>query len=199
MATRAGSPRIVPSREGRLVRVAAQQSFRVVDVEGAQVGDLFAFAVANLGEHLSASHTRAATSRLFPRPGEFFYSSRRRPLLEFVADDSPGVHDMLIAACDRERYAALGAPDHASCADNLRRALAAEGLAVGVVPQPVNLFMNIPVLDGSEVGWLPAQTHAGDSVTLRALDDLVVVLCACPQDLVEINAGEPTPLAIELL
>lgn len=181
------------------MRVAAEQSLRVVDVEGGQVGDLFAFAADDLDEHLSASHTRAATSRLFPRPGEAFHSNRRRPLLALVADDSPGVHDMLIAACDPPRYAALGAPDHPSCADNLGAALAAAGLAVGHVPQPVNLFMRIPVLDGAELGWLPAESAAGDSVTLRALTDLVVVLSACPQDLVDINAGAPTPLAIELL
>jgi uncharacterized protein YcgI (DUF1989 family) len=200
MPTVAPSQRVVvPPREGRLVRVAAEQSLRVIDVEGGQVGDLFAFAADDPDEHLSASHTRAVTSRLFPLPGEAFQSDRRRPLLTLVEDDSPGVHDMLIAACDPPRYAALGAPGHASCAENLERALAAEGLAAGHVPQPVNLFMRIPVLDGADLGWLPAESAAGDSVTLRAERDLVVVLSACPQDLVGINAGAPTALAIELL
>lgn len=199
MSTRASSERIeVPAREGRLIRVAAEQSFRVVDVEGGQVGDLFAFAADDLTEHVSASHTRGHVNRLFPVPGESFVSNRRRPLLTLVADDSPGVHDMLIAACDAERYAALGAPAHASCAENLQRALAAEGLATPVVPQPVNLFMNIRVHDGQLV-WLPAPTKPGDSVTLHAEDDLIVVLSACPQDLVDINGGEPSSLAIELL
>lgn len=189
---------IVPAREARSVRVAAGQTFRVVDVEGGQVGDLFAFADGDPSEFLSASHTRAATSRLFPAPGEAFVSSRRRPMLELVADDSPGAHDMLIAACDPERYRGLGVEGgHASCAENLATALAAHGLHLPFVPQPVNVFMNIPVVDGV-LEWLPAATRAGASLTLRALADLLVVLSACPQDVVGINGGQPSPLAIEL-
>ena len=99
----------VPARgaaRGRRRRPAA--TFRVIDVEGGQVGDLFAFVAGDRDEYLSASHTRAHTQRLFPAIGEPFVSNRRRPLLELVADDSPGVHDMLIAACDPERYRELG-------------------------------------------------------------------------------------------
>ena len=183
----------VPAREGRALRVAAGRSLRVIDVVGGQVGDLFAFAAPD--EYLSASHTRAHTRRLFPAVGEAFHSNRRRPLLELVADDSPGVHDMLIAACDPERYRELGVHGpHASCAENLRHAFP----GAPFVPQPVNLFMNIPVVDG-EVEFLPASTQPGDSVTLRALADVDVVLSACPQDVLRINGGEPTPLRIELL
>jgi uncharacterized protein YcgI (DUF1989 family) len=188
----------VPAAGVRWVEVSAGREFRIVDVEGGQVGDLFAFRLADPREFLSASHTRAQTSRLFPAVGERFLSSCRRPLLELVADDSPGVHDMLIAACDPERYRALGAADHASCAGNLRGALAERGISPACVPQPVNLFMNVPVVDG-RLEWLPAPTSPGASITFRALDDVLVVLSACPQDIVGINGGRPTPLAIELL
>ena len=73
--------------------------------EGGQVGDLFAFCLDDLGEYLSAEHTRAELFRLFPRVGESFVSNRRRPILLFEADTSPGFHDMLFAACDAARYA----------------------------------------------------------------------------------------------
>jgi uncharacterized protein YcgI (DUF1989 family) len=190
---------VVPAAEGRAAAVAAGQSFKVVDVEGGQVGDLFAFAPGDATEYLSASHTRAHTSRLFPSVGEHFVSNRRRPLLELVADDSPGAHDMLIAACDAERYRGLGIDGwHASCAENLRRALASHGVQAPCVPQPVNLFMNIPVDDG-RLDWLPAASGPGASVTLRALADVLVVVSACPQDVVAINGGRPTELAIEIV
>ncbi|HEV2999139.1 MAG TPA: urea carboxylase-associated family protein [Solirubrobacteraceae bacterium] len=200
MSTRTGSGTIaVPAGEGRAVRVAAGQSFRVVDVEGGQVGDLFAFADGDVSEHVSASHTRARNDRLFPAIGQPFVSNRRRPLLELVADDSPGVHDMLIAACDGERYRQLGVEGwHASCAENLVTALGALGLRAPCVPQPINVFMNVPVADG-RLEWLPAVTAPGDSVTMRAVADVLVVLSACPQDVVHINGGQPTELAIELL
>jgi uncharacterized protein YcgI (DUF1989 family) len=189
---------LVPAREGRAVDVRAGARFRVVDLDGGQVGDLFVFARDDPAEHVSAAHTRAHLSRLFPLPGQAFVSDRRRPVLVLEADDSPGVHDMLIAACDPARYEALGRPGHASCADNLRAALTRRGIDLCTVPQPINLFMNIPVSDGA-LGWEPALTPAGASVTFRALTDLVVVLSACPQDLIDINGGQPTALAVDLL
>jgi uncharacterized protein YcgI (DUF1989 family) len=42
-------------------------------------------------------------------------------------------------------------------------------------------------------------TSAGDSITLRAEMDTIVVASACPQDIVPINDRNPTSIAIELL
>ena len=195
----------VPGASGRAVRVRAGELVRIVDVAGGQVGDVFAFAADGMGEqpadeHHSAAHTRAATSRLFPAIGEPFVTNRRRPILTLVADTSPGEHDMLIAACDPQRYAQLGAPGHRSCAANMREALAAIGHAyAGPTPQPINVFMRIPVGTDGSLTWLPAPTAAGDAITFRAELDAVVVVSSCPQDLVGINRGAPSPLAIEVL
>ena len=190
----------VPGGAGRAVRVRAGELVRVVDRDGGQVGDVFAFAAGNSDEHLSGAHTRAATSRLFPAVGEAFVTDRRRPILTLVADTSPGRHDMLIAACDPQRYAQLGAPGHRSCATNLREALAAVGHPYsGPVPQPINVFMRIPVAADGTLSWLPAPTAPGDAITFRAELDAVVVVSSCPQDLVGINRGAPSPLAVEVL
>jgi uncharacterized protein YcgI (DUF1989 family) len=189
---------VVPAGGGRAVWVRRGEQVRVVDVEGGQVGDLFAFAAGDPSEYLSASHTRTATSSLFPRIGDHFLTNRRRPILKLVADTSPGVHDMLIAACDPARYRALGVPEHASCADNLRNALAQIGFVDAVVPQPVNLFMNIPVGDGGGLRWLPAVSRPGDAVTFAAAMDCAVMVSACPMDLNSINGERLTPLAIDI-
>jgi len=190
----------VPAREGRGVRVAAGQRFRVIDVEGGQVADTFAFRAGDVSEYHSAEHTRAYVSRLFPRLGEHFVTNHRRPILTLEDDASPGVHDMLCAACDPERYTGLGVQGwHASCQENLRRAMAELGFEHVEVPQPINLFMNIPVREGGELGWEPAPTRPGDSVTLRAEMDCLVVVSACPQDIVAINNQDPTSIAIEVL
>lgn len=189
---------VVAAGTGRAVVLRKGDRIQVIDVEGAQVGDVFAFAAGDPDEYLSASHTRTVTGRLFPAVGEHFVTNRRRPILRLVADTSPGVHDMLIAACDRERYRLLGAPEHRSCADNLREALAGIGVGVGVVPQPVNIFMNIPVTDGGRLSWLPAVSRAGDAVTFEADIDCVVVVSACPMDLNAINGERVTDLALEL-
>lgn len=191
---------LVPAGEGRAARIGAGQRFSVVSLEDRQVGDLWAFNAHDPSEHQSASHTRSVTDRLFPHVGEQFVTDRRRPILTLIEDSSPGRHDMLIAACDPARYAGLGAPGHRSCATNLREALAALGLAgaAPTVPQPINVFMRIPVAPDGTLSWLPAETRPGDRVTFRAEMDCVIVLSACPQDLVGINGGRPTPLAIDL-
>ena len=162
---------MVPAGEGRAVRVSAGRRVRVVDVEGGQVGDLFAFAADDPSEHLSAAHTRSVTSRLFPQVGESFVTGRRRPILELADDTSPGEHDMLIAACDPARYEALGAPGHPSCARNLELALEGLGLATPVTPQPVNVFMRIPVEESGRLRWLPAEGRPGDTSTVKAARD----------------------------
>jgi len=190
---------VVPAGGGRAVVLRAGQRARVIDTEGAQVGDVFAFAADDPTEHLSASHTRTHTSRLFPRIGEAFVTNRRRPILTLVGDTSPGTHDMLIAACDPERYRALGAPEHASCAENLRNSLAQIGSHTDVIPQPVNVFMRIPVGESGDLGWLPAASRPGDAITFAAEIDCVFVVSACPQDLTDINGERPTAMEIEVL
>ncbi len=190
----------IPAREGRGVEVAGGQRFRVVDVEGGQVADTFAFCADDVSEFHSAEHTRVHVNRLFPRPGEHFVTNRRRPILLFQEDATPGIHDMLCAACDPWRYEGLGVEGwHASCRENLEQAMAELGQPKVQIPQPINLFMNIPVRPGGELGWEPAPTKAGDYVVLRAELDCYVVVSACPQDIVPINDKNPTPVAIELL
>jgi uncharacterized protein len=189
----------VPAREGRGFKLRARDRVRVIDPEGGQVADVFAFSVDDSSEYHSAEHTRAHVSRLFPRVGEHFVTNRRRPILTLEADDSPGIHDMLCAACDPTRYQGLGVEGwHASCQENLLGAMRQLGVQRVEVPQPINLFMNIPVGAEAELDWLPAPTRPGDSTTLRAELDCYVVVSACPQDIVQINAGSPGPIELEI-
>jgi uncharacterized protein YcgI (DUF1989 family) len=189
----------VPATEGIAVNVDAGQRIAIIDVDGGQVGDVFAFHRDDLTEYLSASHTRAHNFRVFPAVGEPFVSNLRRPMLRLLADTSPGYHDLLIAACDPPRYAQLGVEGwHASCAENLMTALARVGLAVAHVPQPFNIFMRTPPREDGTIAFLPAESAPGDRVELEALIDLVLVVSACPSDLVGINAGVLSDLAIEL-
>jgi hypothetical protein len=190
----------IPATEGRAVTVPAGQAFRIIDVEGKQVADLFAFNAGDVSEYHSAMHTRAAVSHLFPKVGEAFVTNHRRPILTLLADNTPAVHDMLIAPCDPERYQGLGVVEwHASCRENLELAMRGLGHDRICVPASINLFMNIPVASDGVLGWDPAVTRAGDSITLRSEMDAIVVVSACPQDIVPINDRNPTSIAIELL
>jgi uncharacterized protein YcgI (DUF1989 family) len=189
----------IPAREGRGARISAGDRVRVIDPEGGQVADVFAFCTDDPTEYHSAEHTRVYVDRLFPVVGEQFVTNRRRPILTLEADDSPGVHDMLCAACDPTRYQGLGVEGwHASCQENLLAVMRELGVDRVEVPQPINLFMNIPIGIDAELGWLPAPTRPGDSTTLRAELDCYLVVSACPQDLVQINAGAPGPIRLEI-
>jgi uncharacterized protein len=76
--------------------------------------------------------------------------------------------------------------------------LAHSGVSTDVVPQPVNLFMNIPVDAEGDLTWLAAVSRPGDAVTFTAEMDCVVVVSACPMDLNSINGDGLTPLAIDV-
>lgn len=189
----------VAARTGLAVEVAKGQRVTIVDLDGGQVGDFFAFNSNDMSEYLSASHTRAFNSRVFPLPGQPFVSSRRRPMLRVLKDTSPGYHDMLIAACDPPRYEQLGVEGwHASCAENLTAALDKAGRATPHVPQPFNVFMRTPATLEGEIVWLLAESKAGDRFEMEALQDLVVVLSSCPSELSGINAGELSDLELEV-
>lgn len=190
----------VPAREGRAVVLGKGQTIRIVNTHGTQVCDTWAFNRDDLSEFLSFEHARAAFNGIIPHAGDALVTNHRRPILTLVADTSPGIHDTLIAACDLWRYRGLGVKGyHDSCADNLRMALMAIGLRTREVPQPFNLWMNIPVKSDYSIDWLPPVSKAGDYVDLKAEMDCVVVMSACPQDIIPINNLKPVDVHFQVL
>lgn len=184
----------LPAREGRAFRLARGQRVRLYNTHGTQVVDCWAFVADDLAEFMSMEHSRVGIRRVNPRPGDTMLSNRRRPILTLDEDTTPGVHDTLIAACDRYRYEQLGAKGpHANCTDNLRAALGALGLVPPETPAPLNLFMNIPIGPDGAVRFEPTVARPGDHVTLLAQRDAIVVFSACPQDMVPINGRDMVP------
>lgn len=189
----------IPARTGGGLRVATGEFVQVVDVAGQQCADFFAFSVEDPREYLSAEHTRVAVDRLFPQVAQSFRSSLRRPMLQLEEDHSPGIHDMLFAACDPARYAQYGVSGHASCAENLRAALRRLGVEPCHVPQPVNFFMNVAVRPDGRVEFGAPQTSAGDYVLLKAFMDCFVVVSACPQEWNPAANYHPSDLLLRVL
>ncbi len=192
----------IPARRGRAARLSRGQSIRIINTHGRQVVDTWAFSTADLREFLSMEHLRATLTRIFPRAGDHLVSNRRRPILYFAEDTSPGVHDTLMAACDDHRYRLLGCTEyHDNCTDNLFAALRDIGLAAPACPSPLNLWMNIPVARDGATEWGVPASKPGDFVVLRAEMDCVVAMSACPQDILPINgeARAPTEAHFEIL
>jgi uncharacterized protein len=186
----------IPARRGAATKLTAGQSVRVINTFGQQVVDTWAFVAADIREFMSMEHTRIFISRIIPKVGDALVTNHRRPILTLTEDTSGGIHDTLVAACDRWRYELLGAVGyHDNCTDNLAAGLAALGLAPPETPSPLNLFMNIPVIDGNVIDVLPPISTPGSHVTLRAELDCIVAFSACPQDMVPINGAAMTPTA----
>ncbi len=184
----------IPARGGKAARVAEGQLVTVINTHGQQVVDTWAFNAADINEFMSMAASRSTVLNLCPGIGDSFATNRRRPILTVVEDSSPGRHDTLLAACNRERYAELGVEgDHDNCTDNLAAALAALGLETSHTPSPLNLFMNIPWTDSGALSFEAPMSKPGDRIVMRAEIDLVVAFSACPQDLVPVNGENCQP------
>ena len=185
----------IPARRGKAAFVAAGQVVTVINTHGEQVVDTWAFNRHDMAEFMSMEHSRATHHHLIPHVGDALLTNKRRPILTLIEDTAGGVHDTVMAACDRYRYEELGCTEyHDNCTDNLAEGLAALGLTPPETPSPLNLFMNIPWTAEGELSFDPPVSTPGSYVRLRAEMGLVIAFSACPQDILPINgtAGKPT-------
>ena len=190
----------IPPRCGVAVKLQASQQLQVENTHGTQVCDFWAYLAAYMGQFLSMSHCRTWLQSVFPKIGDRLVTNRRHPVLEIISDTSPGVHDTVMSCCDLTRYQLLGCTEyHDNCTDNLRMALNAIGLEAPNVPDPFNLWMNIPITPDGQTSFQPTISLPGDVIGFRAIEDLVVVMSACPQDKNPINGVGAVPSEIHFL
>ena len=169
----------------------AEESFQIVNIEGSQVVDLWAFVQPGTQEFLSTEHTRSCLQKLIPEVGDNLYSNRRRPILTITEDTSPGIHDMLLSACDIQRYELLGHVGyHKNCADNLTEAAKEFGHELKDIPSPFNIFERVEISQKGRVSILPPLVEAGQFITLKAAKALLVVMSACPMDIALTNGPD---------
>jgi uncharacterized protein YcgI (DUF1989 family) len=178
----------VPARRGKAARMKAGQTIKIINTHGTQVLDTWAFRADDLHEFMSMEHTRPQIGKIIPIVGDALRSNKRTPMLTWLEDTSPGIHDTLVAACDVHRYRHFGVKDyHDNCTDNLHAAMKELGLTPPEVPCPLNMWMNIPVGADHRIAFLPTVSKPGDYVMLRAEMDLIMAFSACPMDVTPIN------------
>ncbi len=179
---------IIPARRGKAVVVDKGQSIRIINTYGSQVVDTWIFNLYDLSEFQSNEHTRATLLKMQFEPGDFIYTNFRRPIALVEEDTSPGVHDMLMAACDHYRYQLLGCTEyHDNCTDNLANGMKEIGYEVSETPCPINVFMHIPWTAEGGLSFEPPETKSGDYIQFRAMMDCIFAFSACPQDILPIN------------
>ena len=188
---------VVPPRDARAFFVPAGHLFRIVSIEGAQVGDLNLWNAHDLSERFFSGKTRAL-HRTHVTTGDRLWSSlpALRPLATIVHDtlhwygfddDGAGVHDVIGTRCDPYTNMLLsGAVYHRCCHSNLTRALAAErGLPLAEaerhVHDVVNVFMCTGFARDTHQYFMKASpVRPGDYIEFFAEIDLLAALSACP-------------------
>ena len=128
---------MVPPREAKAFEVPAGHFFRIVSVEGPQVGDLNLWNAHDLTERFYSGKTRALHATHLST-GDRLWSTfpRLRPMATMTHntldwygwdEDGAGVHDIIGTRCDPYTNLLLkGTEYHHCCHSNLTRALAAE-------------------------------------------------------------------------
>lgn len=184
-------PVIIPGGHGMAFKLTVGARATIALIEGPQVVDTWAFCLSDPNEYVSCEHTRSCLEKLRPGVGDALHSNRRRPLLSVEDDTSPGVHDLLLSACDAERYARLGHEGpHRTCADNFKEAIEALGYEPPRLPSPVNLFENVSIGSNGTLEILPPVARKGDALTLKVERDLCLVLSSCPMDIAATNGAD---------
>ena len=188
----------------RAYQLAVGDLVQIIDVEGQQCSDFMAFRARGLDAGVEAmidsTTTRSMVRGAYPQPGllDKFFDAEMRPMLA-VVQDTCGRHDTFGVACTARSYEERGFPGHRNCSDNISFAASPYGVKARAAWPAVNFFWST---------WIDAHSHAlmteeswsrpGDYVAMRALDDLVCVTTACPDDLDPINGWNPTDVHVRI-
>jgi uncharacterized protein YcgI (DUF1989 family) len=189
---------LVPARDGRCFHVPAGHFFRVVCVDGPQVGDMNLWSAADPRERFYSGKTRALHGTHLTR-GDRLWSSFPwlRPMATVVEDtlewygiDEHGgsVHDVIGTRCDPYTHHLLsgGHDYHHCCHSNLTRAFMTElGLdraaAEPLVHDVLNVFMCTGFTrDTGQYFMKASPVRPGDHIEFYAEIDLIGGLSACP-------------------
>jgi uncharacterized protein YcgI (DUF1989 family) len=85
------------------LKVPGGSKITIIDLHGQQASDFVALSASDLTEVLSGVETRRALLSLYIKARDLLISSRGRPMLRII-EDTVGVHDYTVPACDPSRY-----------------------------------------------------------------------------------------------
>ncbi|MFV1852220.1 MAG: urea carboxylase-associated family protein [Thalassospira sp.] len=188
---------IVPPRDAKTFRVPKGHFFRIVSIEGPQVGDLNLWNANDLKERFFSGKTRAL-HRTHVTTGDRLWSNMPylRPMalisedtLDWYGFDADGgsVHDVIGTRCDPFTNRLLSGQDyHHCCHSNLCRAFSSEtGMSMQeadhYVHDVLNVFMCTGFTSDTHQYFMKASpVRPGDYLEMFAEIDLLGNLSTCP-------------------
>jgi uncharacterized protein YcgI (DUF1989 family) len=172
------SRRITPGTAARF-ELRTDQLIQIVTLDGRQAAEMIAFRADDPSERLSTAATRAKNKSILIEAGKKLYSSRFAPMLELVTD-TVGRHDLLMASSEPTRPAMPDLDNDAELTHPFIEALNGQGATLDSVLEPVNWFANVSIKAKGELEVGESLAEPNDTVVLKALTDLVVVVGARP-------------------
>jgi uncharacterized protein YcgI (DUF1989 family) len=187
----------VPPRDGATFEVPAGSFFRILSVEGPQVGDLNLWNARDLSERFFSGKTRQLHAT-HVSTGDRLWSTLPglRPMATITHDsldwygwdeDGGGVHDVIGTRCDPyTNYMLKGVNYHHCCHSNLTRALvAARNLPPSEAELHVHDVMNVFMCTGftrdtHQYFMKASPVRPGDFIEFFAEIDLLGALSTCP-------------------
>lgn len=188
---------IVPPREGSTFEVPKGHFFRIVSVEGPQVGDLNLWNANDLSERFFSGKTRALHAT-HVTTGNRLWSNlpSLRPMATISHDTlgwygfddfGGGVHDVIGTRCDPYTNRLLSGGDyHHCCHSNLCRALSQhQGIDIKAAEPHVHDVLNVFMCTGftrdtQQYFMKASPVRPGDFLEMFAEIDLLGALSACP-------------------
>ncbi|MGO4198739.1 urea carboxylase-associated family protein [Rhizobium sp. YAF28] len=188
---------IVPPREAGSFHVPQGHFFRIVSIDGPQVGDLNLWNAADLTERFFSGKTRALHAT-HVGVGDRLWSTLPylRPMATITYDslgwygwddDGAGIHDVIGTRCDPYTNRLLKGSDyHHCCHSNLTRALAADsGMPLEQAEMHVHDVLNVFMCTGftrdtHQYFMKASPVRPGDFIEFFAEIDLLGALSACP-------------------
>ena len=160
------------------------QQLKVTDIEGGQVSDLACYLEADPLESLSSGRTFDHVEKIFLTIGDIFFSQNDCPLL-IIRDDTVGRHDFLYAPCHLAMFQqdSGNKNHHPSCHENLVRSLNQFGVLTPQIATTFNIFMNVQISQEGRISIKPPLSKPGDFIMFEALQDLIIGLTACSDEL----------------
>ena len=188
---------IVPPRQGRAFDLRAGDVFRIVSIDGPQVGDLNLWNAHDLAERFYSGKTRALHATHLTT-GDSLWSTlpHLRRMATITHDtlawygfdaDGAGVHDVIGTRCDPYTHALLtGLTYDHCCHSNLAGALASRlGLSFQEAEPHVHDVLNVFMCTGftrdeSRYFMKASPVRPGDYLEFVAHMDMIGALSACP-------------------
>ena len=188
---------IIPPRDAKTFEVPAGHFFRIVSIEGPQVGDLNLWNRADLCERFYSGKTRALHAT-HVSTGDRLWSSfpYLRPMATITRDTldwygwdefGGGVHDVIGTRCDPYTNALLSGDEyHYCCHSNLTRALAAaQGFSLTEAETHIHDVLNVFMCTGftrdtHQYFMKASPVRPGDYLEFFAEIDLLGALSTCP-------------------